>query len=89
MSCGDPERALVCIDQAIFRSKRVRGINARLIEAKCLETAGEAWLALGHPDNAIAHFRGAAVRFENAAQPTAVERVKQSILDLGGSIDQN
>jgi tetratricopeptide (TPR) repeat protein len=76
---GDPKLALRNIEQALYRAQSVLLNGARLCEAHCLETAGDAHLALQERDQAIAQYKDAASRFTRLSCSSHASRVQAKL----------
>jgi tetratricopeptide (TPR) repeat protein len=76
---GNAERAGELANLALERLKGVPSLNARLSEAECLETMGDAWADLGDREHAVTCWRDAMERQEFMERQPAVEALRAKI----------
>ena len=81
---GSPRLALRNIEQALYRAQSVLLNGARLSEAQCLETAGDAHLALKDLEQAAAQYSDAVRRFTRLDQHQRARRVQEKLDSLSG-----
>jgi tetratricopeptide (TPR) repeat protein len=76
---GNAQRAGELATLALERLKGVPALNARLSEAECLETMGDAWAELGDHSKAITCWRDAMERQESLERPRLAEEIRAKI----------
>lgn len=81
---GSPRLALRNIEQALYRAQAVLLNGARLWEARCLETAGDAHRALQDWEQAAAQYSDAIRRFTKLNQHSSASQAQQKLDTLNG-----
>jgi tetratricopeptide (TPR) repeat protein len=76
---GHAQRAGELASRAFERLRQVPSLNARLAEAECLETMGDAWAALGDRGQALHCWRDAMERQRRLERHGAVDALRTRI----------